>query len=274
MLIKDSISGYKHLDVGNIKIAFTMVCKDDWFKNIYLNSNSIYIVKSGKAILKSRTNSLELNKGEVALIKQHSILDIRKFKDENGSDFQSFIFQLFPDFVSECIEKNEISEDKIQSDLIKIDFVQDFWNFSENLKNYFKTNKNNQTKLIKEKTFEAVQILAKQNQNFLSFLQQHNKSVKIDLYEFMIHNVLSNNSIKEYAQLTGRSLSAFKRDFKAIFKTTPHQWILSKKMDLAEELLTKQNMKSTDFYQFLGFNELSHFSMTYKKLKGISPTQV
>lgn len=121
MLIKNSISGNKHLDVGNIKIAFTIVCKDDWFRDVYFNCNSIYIVKSGKAILKSKTNTLELKKGEVALIKQHSILDIRKFKDENGSDFQSFIFQLFPDFVSECIEKNEVSnipEDKIQNDMM------------------------------------------------------------------------------------------------------------------------------------------------------------
>ena len=276
MIIKNSITGYKHLDIGNIKIAFTIVCSDDLFRDVYFNSNTLYLVKSGKAIIQTKSDEFILNKGEIILIKQHTIVDIKKFKDENGDDFQSFIFQLFPDFIVSCTEKNRLDKvpaQVIDNDIIRINNADDFWRFSESLNLFFENQAGNQKELIKNKTFEAVELLVNQNKDLLNFLLQNSKPTKIDLYEFMIHNVLSNNSVEELAQLTGRSLSAFKRDFKEVFNTTPHRWIMEQKMDLAEELLTKKQMKSSDFYQFLGFEELSHFSMSYKKIKGVPPTQ-
>jgi AraC-like DNA-binding protein len=275
MNIKESIADYKHLDIGNIKIAFTIVCKDDLFENIYFNSNSIYLVKSGKAFITSETDSIELKRGEAVLIKQHAKLNIKKFRDKNGDNFQSFIFQLFPDFVREFAEKNNnftlLEED---SDLILIEDAEKFYLFSKSLDEYLEKPSTNYNQLIKAKTIEAVNLLISQNSNLLHFLLQHSQPIKIDLYEYMIHNVLSNNSVEEMAQLTGRSLSSFKRDFKAIFNTSPHRWILNQKMDMAEEILKTKQMKSSDLYLFLGFNELSHFSMTYKKIKGVPPTQV
>ncbi len=61
----------------------------------------------------------------------------------------------------------------------------------------------------------------------------------------MIHIEVNNYSVQELAKLTGRSLSAFKRDFYEVFETTPHQWLLSKKIDYAEHLLKEKKMKVT-----------------------------
>lgn len=276
MLVRQSISGYKHFDLGNIKLAFTQVCQEEIFRNVYFASNSLYYVESGSATLSSGKDSIEIKKGEIAIIKQHSKLDIQKFKDKNGSDFKSIIFYLFPDFVKEFTKQTKQTESKaveITTNIIHLGKQLLLKDFSESLLPLFELNQQKHSE-IKEKTFSALNYLSQQNKALLQFLSANSKPIKIDLYEFMIHIEVNNYSVNELAELTGRSLSAFKRDFQTIFETTPHQWLLCKKMDYAEHLLKEKKMKASEFYFMLGFNELSHFSSAFKKVKGIAPSQL
>jgi len=64
----------------------------------------------------------------------------------------------------------------------------------------------------------------------------------------MIHIAEQDYSVNELARLTGKSLSSFKRDFYDVFETTPHHWLLRKKMDYAEQLLTGKKMKASAIY--------------------------
>lgn len=273
MLIRQSISNYKHLDLGNIKLAFTQVCAEDIFKNVYFASNALYYVESGSAVLKSEKNEINIKKGEIAIIRQHSRLDIQKRKDKNGADFKSIIFYLFPDFVREFARQTKDQTTAIAANIIHLGKQQSLKEFSESLLPLFE-NKQLKHSDIKEKTFSALLFLTLHNEQLLCFLTTHSKPIKIDLYEFMIHIEVNNYSVEELAKLTGRSLSAFKRDFYEVFETTPHKWLLQRKMDYAEELLKGKKMKSSDFYFMLGFNELSHFSSAFKKVKGIAPSQL
>ena len=276
MLIRQSISGYKHFDLGNIKLAFTQICKEDIFRNVYFASNALYYVESGSAVLRSAKEEVHIKKGEIAIIKQHSRLDIQKIKDKTGSDFKSIIFYLFPDFVTEFSKRTKLATDKtisITADIIHLGKQQSLKVFSESLLPLFE-NRQLKPSEIKEKTFAALQYLSKQNKQLLHFLTANSKPIKIDLYEFMIHIEVNNYSVQELAKLTGRSLSAFKRDFYDVFETTPHQWLLHRKIDYAEQVLNRKEMKASDIYFMLGFNELSHFSAAFKKIKGISPSHI
>jgi len=97
---------------------------------------------------------------------------------------------------------------------------------------------------------------------------------KINLEEFMNRNFKFNVSLQRFAYLTGRSLSAFKRDFKAIFRETPNRWLVRKRLQEAYFLIEKNKKKPSDIYLDLGFEDLSHFSFTFKKLFGLAPTQL
>lgn len=275
MLIRQSISGYKHFDLGNIKLAFTQVCEEDIFKNIYFASNALYYVEAGSAVLYSGKDEVHIKKGETAIIKQHSRLDIKKIKDRNGSDFKSIIFYLFPDFVTDFAKQSKQPKETtaITADIIFLGKQQSLKGFSESLLPSFE-NKQLKPGDIKEKTFAALQHLTHHNKQLLHFLTDNSKPIKIDLYEFMLHIEVNNYSVQELAQLTGRSLSAFKRDFYEVFQTTPHQWLLNRKIDYAEQVLANKEMKASDIYFMLGFNELSHFSAAFKKVKGVSPSQI
>jgi AraC-like DNA-binding protein len=97
---------------------------------------------------------------------------------------------------------------------------------------------------------------------------------KIDLEAYMNNNYKFNVSIERFAYLTGRSLSAFKRDFASTFGTTPHHWLIEKRLKEARFLLEKEKQKSTDIYLDLGFEDLSHFSFAFKKKFGLNPSEV
>jgi AraC-like DNA-binding protein len=274
MLIRESISGYKHFDLGNIKLAFTQVCQEELFQNVYFAATSLYYVESGSAVLYSGKNKITVTKGEVCLIKQHSKLNIQKHKDKDGKDFKSIIFYLFPDFVTAFTKRvKNTPSDLISDDIIHLGRQTSLKIFCESLLPYFENKQPNRS-AIRERTFAALNHLARHNVNLLHFLSANSKPVKIDLYEFMIHITAHNYTVNELARLTGRSLSAFKRDFHHVFETTPHQWFLHKRIDYAEQLLKEKKMKASDIYFMLGFNELSHFSSAFKKIKGVAPSQL
>jgi AraC-like DNA-binding protein len=274
MLIRESITEYKHIDLGNIKLAFTRVCQPETFKDVYFAANALYYVESGSASIYLHEEEIRIKKGEVCLIKQHSKLDIRKFKDEDGKDFKSIIFYLFPDFVTEFIKQGKKSlPGLICPDMIHLGADTQLTSFCESLLPLFEAKKPDRSG-IREQTFAALNHLSRHNTQLLHFLSVSSKPVKIDLYEFMIHIAEHNYSVNELAQLTGRSLSAFKRDFYEVFETTPHQWLLRKKIELAYHLLHVEKMKASNIYFMLGFNELSHFSAAFKKMTGVAPSQL
>lgn len=97
---------------------------------------------------------------------------------------------------------------------------------------------------------------------------------KIDLEAFMNRNYRFNVRIDRFAYLTGRSLSAFKRDFYTIFNETPNRWLLRKRLEDAYNLIDKRNKRSSDIYLDLGFESLSHFSVSFKKQFGLNPTKL
>ena len=97
---------------------------------------------------------------------------------------------------------------------------------------------------------------------------------KIDLEAFMNRNYRFNVHIDRFAYLTGRSLSAFKRDFHTLFNETPSRWLLRKRLEDAYHLLDKRSKKPSDIYLDLGFETLSHFSVSFKKQFGLNPTDL
>lgn len=95
---------------------------------------------------------------------------------------------------------------------------------------------------------------------------------KINIEEFMNRNFKFNVSVERFAYLTGRSLSAFKRDFKKIFKDTPNHWLVKKRLQEAHFLIEKKKQKPGEIYLDLGFETLQHFSFAFKKQFSLTPT--
>lgn len=96
---------------------------------------------------------------------------------------------------------------------------------------------------------------------------------KIDMEAVMLDNYLYNLKVEEFARLCGRSLSAFKRDFKENFNTTPSKWIKSKRLEHGESLLTKSDLNINQIAYDCGFINSSHFIKSFKEKYQLSPYQ-
>jgi AraC-like DNA-binding protein len=91
------------------------------------------------------------------------------------------------------------------------------------------------------KCSELLLILLKANPELANILFDFSNPEKINLEAFMNRNFKFNLSIERFAYLTGRSLSAFKRDFEKIFNATPGHWLVQKRLEEAYYLIDKKN---------------------------------
>lgn len=96
----------------------------------------------------------------------------------------------------------------------------------------------------------------------------------VSLQRIMEDNYCYNLKLEEYAQLSNRSLSAFKRDFQKQFDTTPGKWLLEKRLNHAMNLLSNAGKTVSEAAFESGFESPSHFSRSFRQHFGMPPTAV
>jgi AraC-like DNA-binding protein len=89
----------------------------------------------------------------------------------------------------------------------------------------------------------------------------------------MTKNFQHDLQLEEFASLCGRSLSAFKRDFKNLYNQTPGKWLNEKRLEYAKALLLTTDMNVNEICYESGFRNSSHFNKTFKDKYEITPKQ-
>jgi AraC family transcriptional regulator, exoenzyme S synthesis regulatory protein ExsA len=139
---------------------------------------------------------------------------------------------------------------------------------------YYELDHNLPEELLTLKFHEAITILRKIDQASDTVLADFCKPGKIDLVGFMHKNYLFNIPFKKFAYLTGRSLAAFKRDFQKAFHTSPEKWVRQKRLERAHFLIREKGKRPSEVYLEVGFETFSHFSFSFKKCFGYSPSRI
>jgi AraC-like DNA-binding protein len=73
------------------------------------------------------------------------------------------------------------------------------------------------------------------------------------------------------ARAAHSSPAHFSRSFKAAFGETPHQYLLTRRIERAKHLLSTTSMSVTDVSLDVGFLSLGSFSATFKRIVGVRP---
>lgn len=87
-------------------------------------------------------------------------------------------------------------------------------------------------------------------------------------------NIYTNLTLEEIAFLCNMSLSTFKRHFIDGYGVSPGKWLRDKRLLRAKQLLEEGELRSSDIYLDLGYNNLSNFSSAFKNKFGIPPKDV
>lgn len=90
---------------------------------------------------------------------------------------------------------------------------------------------------------------------------------------FITQHIGTKITVSQLASTVFLGESQFYAIFKQEFRKTPHQYIITKRIDYAKVLLTESNLSIGDIAQQTGFANQSAFSHAFVKHKGSSPTK-
>ncbi len=206
-----------------------------------------------------------LQPGESCIIRKNRLVRYNKVKENN--EFEKVVIFFDQAFLKDFQHKHSVvlpnsgSEDTFVR--LKKDKLLNSFLFS--LEAYFEASGKVDQTFADLKREELLKIILRLNPEVAAFLFDFGFPGKLDLQEFMEKNYKFNVSLERFAFLTGRSLSAFKRDFKIIFNETPNRWLVKRRLQEARFLIEKERKKPSDIYLDLGFESLSHFSVAFKK---------
>ncbi|MEO8764772.1 MAG: AraC family transcriptional regulator [Ginsengibacter sp.] len=140
--------------------------------------------------------------------------------------------------------------------------------FFHSMSSYFGASIHPDQSLLELKFRELILTIADNphNDELLSYicsLLQEPQSVP--LQRVMDDNYCFNLKLEKYAEISNRSLSAFKRDFQKYFGNTPGKWLPEKRLNHAMHLLSNRDKMVSEATFDRGFENTSHFSRSFKE---------
>ncbi|TWJ03171.1 AraC-like DNA-binding protein [Mucilaginibacter frigoritolerans] len=215
-----------------------------------------------------------LKSGEYGIVRKNRLGRMDSAKENHQAEKIIFVFD--EPFLKKFQDKYKFISSRIKSDepFLRMGDNELIPNLIRSLKPYFDLQGQIDKAFFELKREELLLILLKLRPELSGVFFDYRIPGKIDLEEFMERNYKFNVSIERFAYLTGRSVSAFKRDFKTVFNQTPNRWLVKKRLHEAYFLIERKNERASEIYQDLGFEALSHFSFAFKKLFNLTPTEL
>lgn len=237
--------------------------------------HSIGMIISGEMELKDGNQKQIFKKGDLYFAKKNQLIKFVK-RPSAEEEFKSVSLYFDDDFLRSYAHENisPQSELKKKPSFLLLAGAEYLHYFMNSLLQYQDLLENKTTPLVQLKQKEALALLLSYDASFGDILFDFSEPYKINLEEFMNKNYHFNIGLERFAYLTGRSLSSFKRDFQKIFGSSPRQWLQQKRLKEAYFLIKNKQQKPGAVYLDLGFEDFSHFSFTFKKYFGISPSEL
>ncbi|MDQ0903474.1 MULTISPECIES: AraC family transcriptional regulator [unclassified Paenibacillus] len=217
-----------------------------------------------------------VRKNEMVLLQKSIRVEYEK-SGEEGSDYvlDYMMFFLKEELLTEFINMAYL-ESNYPSALVPVSVKavnERLIKYIYSLKPYFKETDNIREGLIKVKLLELLFDVADADEQFIFQFLQLKRSERKSITEVVEQNLTNPVSLNDLAYLSGRSLSAFKRDFQAIYYTTsPVRWIRNRRLDIAKEMLLHTSLSVTDVCFSTGFESVAHFSKVFKERFGVAPS--
>ena len=276
---------YYELIINNPQYFKQFSCKDLLFLNYdcpvkekkvakWSEHNYIYYVLSGRKTVHTIDHSFTLTAGSIAFIKKGACI-IEQFYDE---PFCIVVFMM-PDTFLHSFLKDFVPMAKVEAEdtppVIPVYDDAMIKSFYHSITSYFVSAEDVPEEILELKFKELLLYILYNPANkdlhcyFHSLKGQLSSSIK----EIMERNFAYNLSIEAYAKMTNRSKSSFKRDFQALFQTTPGRWLIDKKLAHAKKLLMQTNDTIASVAFDSGFENTSHFSRLFRQKTGITPAE-
>jgi AraC-like DNA-binding protein len=242
---------------------------------VNLGMNMFSFLQIGKKQVHFAGASIAVNKEQSLLLKKGNWL-WTELLDTNATYYCKLLFfseKILKEFLEKHLKNKQIVKDEIPYFVIRNDsYITSYLN---SLATISKAPKVFSENLLAVK-FEEIMLylIHKYGANFELYLQSLIIKETSAFKKIVDSKIHSNLKLEEIAFLCNMSLSTFKRHFINEYKVSPGKWLQDKRLQKAKELLQGGDLKASEIYLDIGYNNLSNFSTAFKKKFGISPTAI
>lgn len=266
---------FKIIKCEDIQIAVSIEANSSEEHSAYFPSNLLFYISQGQLNIKLNQELRSFGKGSFILVRKYTTGQHFKTweQHEDGAIMYAFILQ--DDFIKTALKELNITipNTNIDKRIIQLQENTILKGLMDSIVTYFQDDSNLDKQLVALKTKEAILAILKSNPEYAAIFAEFSISERANLVDFMNHNYLYKISLSELAKMSGRSLSTFHREFKLLFNTSPHKWIMKKRLETAKQMLLQKNQKISAVYMQVGFEDLAHFSRAFKKEFGKTPSE-
>lgn len=268
---------FRQFKVNDLLFVEYKCVVDELKLKVWSEHNYFIYVLSGKKVWQTLQSKYEVFSGQAIFIKKGANI-VHQFFDK---DFCALIIFVPDHFITDVIKHCDVPLSYLkkkteQSDsVIPIQPDPVLTAYFHSVFGYFGNKEKPPVSLLELKFKELILNIVSSRCNELvsAYLLSLCAENKACMREIMERNFIYNMKLEEFARLSGRSLTSFKRDFITIFKTTPGKWLARKKLEYARHLLetTDKNINELTFES--GFENPSHFIRIFKQAFKLSPLQ-
>ncbi len=243
--------------------------------DVFFEEHAVIVVLEGEKKFTSPTQEVHVEKGDILFIQRGFYLMSESINEAYKSLVFFFDEKLLKEFVSlhpELFNREEPSEIQTKPILL-LQSDDNFEKFVQSVFPYFKSRTALKNHFLRLKFQELLLHLLEldASKQLRTILYTLHKGEKVDLSFLMNSYYLKPLTMNELARLSGRSLSAFKRDFQDEFNTSPAFWLKNKRLDYADFLLRNSTKNVSEISTEIGYESVSHFIKTYKEKFGVTP---
>jgi len=250
--------------------------QDPPLKNeVFFEEHAVIFVLEGEKKFVSATQTIHVRKGNIVFIRRGYYV----MQETIDTNYRSLVFffneKLLKEFVGQHLGlfENTLLRNEENSTLLVFETTESLEKFTESIFPYFTLETQYLNHFLGLKLQELLLHILEIDVSgqFKSILFSLYKGEKVDLEYLMQSYYLKLLSLEELSRLSGRSLSAFKRDFQEKFNTSPAFWIKNKRLEYAGLQLENTDKNVSEISIEIGYESVSHFIKAFKEKFGKTP---
>jgi len=266
----------RYLECEGLKIAASVEADSNCGEHaIYHYPATLLYVQRGTLHLTAGSENYAVTAGNFCFTRKHTYALVHKTWTEAEGSFKMLAFMLEDSFVKDVIGNITIPENPLilTQKMYMLPHSSILTGLMHSISAYFDGRETIDSSLIRLKTLETIIGILQAKPGLAGVFFEFSKDIRADLKLFMENNYIQKYTLEEFASMSGRSISTFNREFRRLFNKSPHQWIKEKRLDFARNLLLQSDLTPSDIYLRAGFEDLAHFSRSFKSHFGINPSR-
>jgi AraC family transcriptional regulator, exoenzyme S synthesis regulatory protein ExsA len=242
-------------------------------RNVFLTEHTLVFVNKGAKYLHFPDGTITVSKDNIVLLKK-GIYTMAEYM-EDGLNFEALMLFISNKVIQSLPYKEaaDINRNVTDRPFLIFPASELLQNFRDQVKQYFGRS-----------FFEPEAFFANKQKEILLLLMASGHQATVNSF---VHSILSNEpedldytmqayllkpvTIPELANLSNRSLAAFKRDFQRRYQCPPRQWINRQRLAHAQLLLLNTTKRASEVATECGFENTSYFIRIFRMQYGYTP---